>query len=325
MIKTFKKQKTNSEIHPDFQDLKAQILSGTAPSSVIKRFQYFLESSNDMDPLLGYWEAIEKERILKGQKSLRARTVGIGFSCFILGIGFLFVGIRKLFNPPLPLTKVANHIPQTKILVIKKQSSPIIAPKPIVVIPHLLPDQINFCGEVVPMDDHKISKKMRVAFYQARYSHIQSSKLKEKVRRWFPIITPILKKYHIPDDFKYIPIVETGFANSVSGKGAAGFWQLMEGTARQYGLKVNDSTDERLNVQKSTVAACRYLRDMHKQLGSWTLTAAAYNMGAGGLQNKVEDQNMRDYYHLKLNAETSKYIYRTIAFKQMLNPRKKKV
>lgn len=185
-------------------------------------------------------------------------------------------------------------------------------------IPNLVPDSLDFCGEQVPLKNKRIYKKMRAAILENRSDATEMNLMARRSRIWFPVIMPILKRYHVPEDFKYIPLVETGFVNSVSPKGAAGFWQLMRVTAKDYGLKMDGSRDQRMDVTRSTIAACRYLRFLHSELGSWTLAAAAFNMGLGGLQHKVNLQSSSNYYSLMLNRETSAYIFRTVAIKQMI-------
>ncbi|GAA4417078.1 hypothetical protein GCM10023187_49230 [Nibrella viscosa] len=142
--------------------------------------------------------------------------------------------------------------------------------------------------------------------------------IRKRAAGFFPIIEPILAKHKIPSDFKYLPLVESALrGRAVSPKGAAGYWQLMPATARELGLTVNSSLDERRDLHKSTEAACRYLRYLYKHLGSWTLAAAAYNSGIGNLLTNIRRQQESDYYYLKLNAETGRYLYRVLAFKEL--------
>lgn len=145
-------------------------------------------------------------------------------------------------------------------------------------------------------------------------------KMRQRAASFFPIIEPILARHRVPSDFKYLPLVEsalTGFA--VSPKGAVGYWQFMPGTARELGLSIRPGHDERRNLTKSTDAACRYLNYLHNKLGSWTLAAAAYNNGIGALLGNIRRQQQRDYYYLRLNAETGKYLYRILAFKEIFS------
>jgi len=145
----------------------------------------------------------------------------------------------------------------------------------------------------------------------------------KKANKYFPIIEPILKEYNIPDDFKYLAVIESGLANVVSPAGAAGFWQILKGTAREHGLEVNSAIDERYNLEKATVVACEYLQDAYNKFGSWTMAAASYNMGKNGAGREIEMQASNNYYNLHLNSETSRYIFRIIAVKEIMqNPKK---
>lgn len=141
--------------------------------------------------------------------------------------------------------------------------------------------------------------------------------LKAKTDIYFPVIIPILQQYNIPEDFKYLPVVESGFTNATSAVGAQGVWQFMPATAAAMGLEVRSDVDERNHLLKSTHAACRYLRQLYGQLHSWTLAAAAYNAGAGNISRNIRKQGSNDYYQLMLNNETARYIYKIIAIKQL--------
>jgi len=315
MMKGFTNQMKKEDFQADFLNLKKEILEGTASETILLNFRNKMLVLSGDEAIKSCLQDIYQKKRAEASKKRKYISYSLGVLIFIS-------------SALVPFYKSKNKKPVSQnTLVGKAGLNPAAGSPPEkkkVLIPQLVPDQLNFCGELVPMEDKKISKKFSSAIYQTRFTRLESKRLRARVKKWFPIITPILKQYNIPEDFKYIPIVETGFANSVSNRGAGGFWQLMEGTARQYGLKVNDSTDERKDVRRCTIAACRYLRDLHKELGSWTLTAAAYNMGPGGLMNKMDDQNHRDYYRLHLNSQTSKYVYKTLAYKQMLSPRKRK-
>jgi hypothetical protein len=139
--------------------------------------------------------------------------------------------------------------------------------------------------------------------------------LLKRAARYFPVIEPILKKNNVPDDFKYLALIESGLANVVSPSNASGFWQFLDKTGRQYGLEVSEQVDERYHVVKSTEAACKYLKSAHSQYKNWTLAAASYNAGQGRISREWERQKTTDYYDLYLNAETSRYIYRILALK----------
>lgn len=183
---------------------------------------------------------------------------------------------------------------------------------------------LNFANEHLPLGDKKVDYKMERALKANSFYRQQTLKLHQRAEKWFPLIEPILAEYGIPEDFKYMPLIESGMAHGrVSPKGAAGLWQFMPQTARDYGLTVNENIDERNNVRKSTVAAAKYIKDLYKVFNSWTLVAAAYNVGEGSLKRQISKQQEDNYYRLKLNTETSKYVYSLISMKEVIeNPAK---
>jgi membrane-bound lytic murein transglycosylase D len=182
---------------------------------------------------------------------------------------------------------------------------------------------IYFCGEEVPVNEPRVSRRwaQTLRTYGAQEEFLFD--LRSRASEFFPIIDPILRKYKIPRDFRFMPLAESALDNrSVSYRGAAGYWQIMPGTARELGLKVNGNVDERLNLEKATVAVCRHLHQLYRELGSWTLVAAAYNGGITHVMNKMEQQGQTSYYRLRLHRETSHYLFRILAFKELLtNPR----
>jgi membrane-bound lytic murein transglycosylase D len=174
---------------------------------------------------------------------------------------------------------------------------------------------IDFCGETVPLAELRIAKRYQNMI--RNYDNPNFRKLMTKTERRMRMIEPILKKYGVPADFKYIPIIESAMSDEVtSRKGAGGYWQFMPSTAKSLGLVVNDTIDDRKHLVKSTHAAAKYLRRLHHQLGSWTLVAAAFNAGPQHIQNRMDSQNKEDYFKLKLNSETTKYIYKLLAVKE---------
>lgn len=186
-----------------------------------------------------------------------------------------------------------------------------------------VPDDLNFAGERVPLQDFEVRERIDREFLVNTYWQSSTLLLAKRSNRWFPVITPILKRNNIPEDFKYLAVVESGFLHGVSPKGAAGYWQFIPSTAKAYGLRVDDDIDERYHVEKSTEAACKYLNDSYKQLGSWTLVAAAFNMGISGVQKQLIRQQVSSYYDLLLNEETARYVFRILAMKEILsNPRR---
>ena len=132
----------------------------------------------------------------------------------------------------------------------------------------------------------------------------------KRANKYFPIIEEILAKNNIPNDFKYLALIESGFEYTVSPSGAAGFWQIMRGTAREYGLEVNYAIDERYNLEIATQFACDYLNKAFEEFNNWTIAAASYNMGINGMRSNLKKQNVKSYYDLNLNSETSRYIFR---------------
>ncbi len=186
-----------------------------------------------------------------------------------------------------------------------------------------LPEAPTFAEEPVPMRDPEIQERLDRELLVNTYWQSQTMLFFKRANRYFEIIEPILKKNNIPEDFKYLALIESGLTNVVSPAGATGFWQIMESTGKQYGLEITKEVDERYHIEKSTEAACRYLREAHESLGSWTLAAASYNMGITGIKNQLERQRGSSYYDLTLNSETGRYVFRLLAVKEIIeNPEK---
>ncbi len=181
----------------------------------------------------------------------------------------------------------------------------------------------SFANEAIPIKDAGVTRKLMHSLQKHSFKCVQSNILQNKAERLFPIIEPILKAYGIPEDFKYIPLVESGLCEGTSVKGAKGLWQFMPGTARTYGLKVGHGVDERMNVHKSTVAACKYIKELYTEFNSWTLAAAAYNNGSIKLEKVINKQNEDNYFRMHLNRETGAYIYNLIAMKAIITQPKK--
>lgn len=182
-----------------------------------------------------------------------------------------------------------------------------------------LPEKIDFCGEEVPLRDPDAAEKLDRELLVNSYWHSNTLLSIKRARRWFPVIEPILKENGVPDDFKYLALIESGLLNVTSPSGAVGYWQFLPETATQYGLTVNDEVDERYNVEKSTQAACRYLKEAFAKFGSWSMVAASYNMGMGGLSKQVQKQGQNNYFQLLLNDETARYVFRILSMKEIVN------
>ena len=185
------------------------------------------------------------------------------------------------------------------------------------------PDSIVFANELAPINSNDIWERYDKEIHKNVYWQSNTIFYLKRANKYFPIIEPILKKNNIPNDFKYLAVIESGLENVVSPAGASGYWQFMKGTAIDYGLEVNSEIDERYHLEKSTQAACEYLQKAYDKFGSWTMAAAAYNMGKGGLERRVKQQGSKNYYNLYLNMETSRYIFRLLAIKEIFENKEK--
>lgn len=182
-----------------------------------------------------------------------------------------------------------------------------------------IPKNLNFAGEKVPVRDFTVREAMEKELIINTYWQSQSLLLHKRANRWFPLIEPILKENGIPDDFKYIALIESQLSNVISPQGATGFWQIVEPTGKQYGLEITEEIDERYDVTKSTYAACKYFKEAYKIFNNWTLVAASYNRGMGGVQAAMDKQKVNNYYDLLLTEETARYVYRLLAVKEIIS------
>jgi len=186
-----------------------------------------------------------------------------------------------------------------------------------------IPVNLDFAGERVPKESFDIFERVEREFIVNTYLNSFTMLAIKRATRWFPVIEPILKRNKIPEDFKYVAVMESGLYNAVSPAGATGFWQIMEEIGKKYQLEIISEVDERYNVEKSTEAACSYIKEAYSLFKNWTLAAASYNMGIKGVGKQLERQKADNYYNLLLNEETSRYMARIIAIKEILkNPEK---
>jgi membrane-bound lytic murein transglycosylase D len=181
------------------------------------------------------------------------------------------------------------------------------------------PDGLTFADEEIPLHILDVREKLDHELLVNTYWQSQTLLFHKRANRWFPVIEPILQENGVPDDFKYLAVIESGLTDVVSPAGATGFWQFMKTTGREYGLEINNEVDERYHIEKATAAACDYLKKAHAKYGSWSMAAASYNMGMSGLSKQTERQNVDNYYDLLLNAETGRYMYRILATKEILS------
>lgn len=179
----------------------------------------------------------------------------------------------------------------------------------------VLPDTLYFCGEEVPLDLFYVRERLEREIIVNSYRHSANLLLLKRTTRWFPVMEPLMEKYGLPEDFKYLSMIESELTNAVSPSKAVGFWQFLEATGKQYGLEINKEVDMRYNVEKETVAACKYLKESYRKFGSWTLAAAAFNCGNGRITKTQEEQRVDSYYDMQLPEETQRYMFRILALK----------
>ncbi|MFL9844371.1 lytic transglycosylase domain-containing protein [Flavobacterium rhizosphaerae] len=180
------------------------------------------------------------------------------------------------------------------------------------------PVTIDFAGEKAPLNIADVHERLDRELLVNANLHASTQIILKRAKRSFVVIEPILKQYGVPDDFKYLAVCESSLSNAVSPAGAKGFWQFMPDTGKQYGLEVNDEVDERYHLAKSTEAACKYLLNAKQKFGSWTLAAASYNAGLAGVNRLMTFQGVDNYYDLLLADETSRYVFRILALKEIM-------
>lgn len=181
------------------------------------------------------------------------------------------------------------------------------------------PDEVTFAGEKIPLKEPDIRERFDREIHVNANWHSNTILMIKRSQRWMAQISEVLKKNDIPDDFKYIVAIESNFEEHArSHRNAVGFWQLLEGTAEEYGLEVNSEVDERRDPVKSTEAACEYLHDAYDKFGDWTSVAASYNVGMRGLERRLDEQKVDSYFDVLLNDETARYLFRVLAAKAIL-------
>ena len=181
---------------------------------------------------------------------------------------------------------------------------------------------LDLCGEKIPMHLQDVRERLEKEMLLALWDRAQVILWIKRASKYFFHIEKILKEEGLPDDLKYVAVIESSLrANAGSSKGAVGFWQFIPSTAKKYGLRVNSSIDDRRNLFKSTRAACVYFKKLYKQFKSWPLAMAAYNMGEYGLASEMKRQENSDYYTLYLYLETQRYVFKVIAAREIMeNP-----
>ena len=223
---------------------------------------------------------------------MKNKTILIG----ILGIALVYVGLRSAQS------NEAQHP---------------IEVRPSTVKPFVLPEQLDFAGESLALNMMEVKEKLDREILVNTYWQSNNLLMLKRSSKYFPIIEPILSRNSIPNDFKYLALIESGLQNIVSPAGAAGYWQIMKSTGRENGLEINNEIDERYHIEKSTQVACDYLNEAYERFGNWTLAAASYNMGVAGTARRLSEQGVKSYYDLLLNSETARYVYRIAAVKHI--------
>ena len=193
--------------------------------------------------------------------------------------------------------------------------------RPLMAISFDLPDSISFAGEPAPLHRPDVREQLDKEMQINIYFHSNTIFLIKRANKWLPQFQEILRKYDIPDDFKYLPLIESALLNDISPRNAVGFWQIVKSAGKEFGLEITNEVDERYDPIRSTEAACKYLKKAYERFGSWTLAAASYNRGMSGLDRTLEKQKVNSYYDLYLNEETARYVFRILAIKQIVeNP-----
>lgn len=242
-----------------------------------------------------------KETITKKSK------VSYFFASVLTVVGLFFVTTNLFFTNNTIARVDGNPVD------IFPQEYKIISPK--------IPNNLTIFGEGVPLDNFEVYERVDREILVNTYWHSATILAIKRASRWFPVIEPILKQNNIPEDFKYLAVVESNLENVVSPAGATGYWQFIKSAAKQYGLEVADDVDERYDVIKSTEAACKYLNTAYQMFGNWTMSASSYNAGMSGIDKWRGLQKTTNYWNLVLGSETSRYVSRIIAMKLIMeNP-----
>lgn len=184
-----------------------------------------------------------------------------------------------------------------------------------------MPSSIEFAYERVPLENFDVKERLDKELLRNTFYHSHMFRYLKLSRRYFPTIERILAEQGVPNDFKYLAVAESGLRNATSSAGAKGIWQFMKASARKFNIVIDDEVDERYNIEKVTVAACKHLKESKRRFGTWAKAAAAYNMGGPRLSKNLKSQKVSSYWDLHLNSETSAYLFRIIAIKTIMeNP-----
>ncbi len=181
-----------------------------------------------------------------------------------------------------------------------------------------LPEEMEFFNQSLSLSDIDIKERLDREMLVNTYFQSSTSLAIKRSARYFPTLERILKEEGVPEDFKYLCVIESNLSNVISPAGAAGFWQFMPGTAPEYGLKVTPEIDERNHLEKSTRAACKLIKSNYRLLNDWVNACAAYNRGPGGLLRDMESQGVKHFFDTEMNPETARYVFRIMALKLIM-------
>jgi membrane-bound lytic murein transglycosylase D len=194
--------------------------------------------------------------------------------------------------------------------------------KPIYISAPETPRNYTLFGERMPLEQWDVRERLDREILVNTYMQGSTAYIIKQMGRWLPMIEARLRANNIPDDFKYLCIAESALQNQTSRVGAVGFWQFMPATAPIYGLHIDGEVDERYNPEKSTDAACKYLKEAYNKFGNWTSAAASYNCGMGGMNGALTNQGETSFYNVLLPEETMRYVFRIAALKYILDNQK---
>lgn len=234
----------------------------------------------------------------------------LGISCLIILFAYIIFNESRERTPRTTMSDEDVAEPQF-----------VMDDSPLPAISFDVPRKATFAGEPMPLDLPDVKERLDKELQINTYFHSNTIFLIKRANRWLPQIEKILKEHNIPEDFKYLPLIESNLMNVVSPAEAVGYWQILKTSGKEFGLEISDEVDERYDPLKATVAACKYLNQAYRKFGSWTLVAASYNRGMGGIERAIENQGEKNYYDLFLNEETSRYVFRIVAIKEIIeNP-----
>ncbi len=234
----------------------------------------------------------------------------LGISCLIILFAYIVFNESRDHTSPTMMSDEEVAAPEY-----------VMDDSPLPAISFDVPENATFAGEPMPLHLPDVKERLDKELQINTYFHSNTIFLIKRAKRWLPQIEKILKEHNIPEDFKYLPLIESNLMNVISPAEAVGYWQILKTSGKEFGLEISNEVDERYDPLKATVAACKYLNQAYRKFGSWTLVAASYNRGMAGIERAIENQGEKNYYDLFLNEETSRYVFRIVAIKEIIeNP-----